>query len=181
MGFPQPLTCTLVPRVPIPNQGSYPGLTRALTPQKIAAENNLSETAYYVHKGGTSYNLRCEAHSTVRAPGRQRSEIQGANTLFWQRLRLIVAHFGSRWFTPTVEVNLCGHATMAAAHAIFTNSSSKPAGSVLHMETMSGMLTVTRNEDESFSMELPEWPQGENPSMIDVQPQPRPNRTRSTA
>lgn len=82
----------------------------------------------------------------------------------------------SRWFTPTVEVNLCGHATMAAAHTIFTNSSSEPASNTLHMDTKSGMLTVTRNEDESLSMELPEWPQGEKPSMIEVHPQPCPTQ-----
>ena len=42
-----------------------PCLTLASTPQKIAAENNLSETAYYVHKGGTSYNLRCEFMTNI--------------------------------------------------------------------------------------------------------------------
>ena len=30
-------------------------------------------------------------------------------------------HFGLRWFTPVAEVNLCGHATLAAAHVIFTH------------------------------------------------------------
>jgi hypothetical protein len=41
------------------------GLTLASARQKIAAENNLSETAFYVHKGGTSYNLRCEAITNI--------------------------------------------------------------------------------------------------------------------
>ena len=49
------------------------------TLQAIAAENNLSETAYYVRENG--------------------------------RYRL-------RWFTPAVEVDLCGHATLAAAYVI---------------------------------------------------------------
>ena len=47
--------------------------------QDIAAENNLSETAFYVHN-------------------REGFEI--------------------RWFTPTVEVDLCGHATLAVAHVL---------------------------------------------------------------
>ncbi len=48
--------------------------------QNIAAENNLSETAFFVRKDD---------------------------------------HFEIRWFTPKVEVNLCGHATLASAHVIF--------------------------------------------------------------
>jgi predicted PhzF superfamily epimerase YddE/YHI9 len=50
------------------------------TMQAIAAENNLSETAFFVGDGG-EYVLR--------------------------------------WFTPTVEVDLCGHATLASAHVVF--------------------------------------------------------------
>ena len=51
--------------------------------QKIAAENNLSETAFYVKKNGT-YHIR--------------------------------------WFTPTVEIPLCGHATLASAFVEFQNN-----------------------------------------------------------
>jgi len=47
---------------------------------KIAAENNLSETAFFVNEG-EAYHIR--------------------------------------WFTPTIEVNLCGHATLASSHVIF--------------------------------------------------------------
>lgn len=50
--------------------------------QKIAAENNLAETAFIVEKN-------------------EKKEI--------------------RWFTPSVEVDLCGHATLAAAHVYFTH------------------------------------------------------------
>jgi len=50
------------------------------TMQKIAAENNLSETAFFV-KRESRYELR--------------------------------------WFTPTTEIDLCGHATLATAHVIF--------------------------------------------------------------
>jgi PhzF family phenazine biosynthesis protein len=51
------------------------------TMQKIAAENNLAETAYFV-KTEQGYHLR--------------------------------------WFTPELEIDLCGHATLATAHIIFT-------------------------------------------------------------
>src|SRR5690349_17112296 len=49
--------------------------------QKIAAEFNLSETAFVKPLGGNRFHLR--------------------------------------WFTPKVEVKLCGHATLAAAHILF--------------------------------------------------------------
>ncbi len=49
--------------------------------QDIAAENNLSETAYFVPEGD-AYRLR--------------------------------------WFTPTTEVDLCGHATLASAYVLYT-------------------------------------------------------------
>ena len=50
-----------------------------------------------------------------------------------------------RWFTPTVEVDLCGHATLASAHAIWTeNISSDPE---LRFHTRSGVLTAKRDGD----------------------------------
>ena len=60
---------------------STPELTSKMM-QAIAAENNLSETAFVLFDG-ENYQIR--------------------------------------WFTPTVEVDLCGHATLAAAHVIFNH------------------------------------------------------------
>jgi PhzF family phenazine biosynthesis protein len=51
-----------------------------------------------------------------------------------------------RWFTPEVEVDLCGHATLAAAHALWTSgivSDLEP----FHFQTRSGLLTATRASD----------------------------------
>jgi PhzF family phenazine biosynthesis protein len=51
-----------------------------------------------------------------------------------------------RWFTPTVEVDLCGHATLATAHALWSSdlvSKDLP----LRFQTRSGMLTCTRDGD----------------------------------
>lgn len=84
--------------------------------QKIAAENNLSETAFFV-KAGASYDLR--------------------------------------WFTPTAEVDLCGHATLAAAHVIF--SFLETAREEVSFSTQSGTLTVTRNAG-LLSMDFPSRP-----------------------
>ncbi|MFT7403600.1 PhzF family phenazine biosynthesis protein [Zhongshania sp.] len=75
--------------------------------QGIAAEFNLSETAYL----------------EALADGR----------------------WSLRWFTPAMEVNLCGHATLAAAHALWTEFGVNDE--VLRFITRSGELTVTRNND----------------------------------
>jgi PhzF family phenazine biosynthesis protein len=76
------------------------------TMQNIAAENNLSETAFFVKKG------------------------EG---------------FEIRWFTPTIEVDLCGHATLASAHVIFNYLKFK--GKVITFQSQSGELRVTQSGD----------------------------------
>ncbi|MHC4155866.1 MAG: PhzF family phenazine biosynthesis protein [Planctomycetota bacterium] len=83
--------------------------------QAIAAENNLSETAFLVRKGGT-YELR--------------------------------------WFTPKIEVDLCGHATLASAFVIL-NYLDESATSV-GFTTKSGILTV-KSDGELLVMDFPVW------------------------
>jgi PhzF family phenazine biosynthesis protein len=51
-----------------------------------------------------------------------------------------------RWFTPTVEVDLCGHATLASAHALWW-SKKMPADQPLRFHTKSGILTCTKDGD----------------------------------
>lgn len=51
-----------------------------------------------------------------------------------------------RWFTPTVEVDLCGHATLATAHALWS-SELVPQGKPLRFHTRSGVLTCTQDGD----------------------------------
>lgn len=60
-----------------------------------------------------------------------------------------------RWFTPTVEVDLCGHATLAAAHVLFRYTF--PSAKHLTFSTRSGNLTVTR-EGDLLSMDFPSRP-----------------------
>lgn len=52
--------------------------------------------------------------------------------------------FDLRWFTPSVEVALCGHATLASAHVLWEDGH-LPAGAAARFQTMSGLLTATRN------------------------------------
>ncbi|MDR2935109.1 MAG: PhzF family phenazine biosynthesis protein [Candidatus Adiutrix sp.] len=87
------------------------------TLQSIAAENNLSETAFLVKRDG-GYDLR--------------------------------------WFTPTLEIDLCGHATMGGAFVLFEFV--ETAASDLRFSTLSGVLTVTRGEGDRLWMDFPAWP-----------------------
>lgn len=81
--------------------------------QKIAMENNLSETAFYIRKDG-GYHIR--------------------------------------WFTPKVEVNLCGHATLASAHIIFQTLGNSDGN--IPFESRSGLLNV-RKEGELLVLDFP--------------------------
>jgi PhzF family phenazine biosynthesis protein len=82
--------------------------------QKIAMENNLAETAFYV-KQGNQYQLR--------------------------------------WFTPTVEVDLCGHATLATAFVLF-NHENHTGNTIDFYSPRSGILTVTK-EGELLTLNFP--------------------------
>src|SRR6185503_20806720 len=52
--------------------------------------------------------------------------------------------FDLRWFTPTVEVALCGHATLASAHALW-ESAQIPLDATANFHTKSGLLTAVRD------------------------------------
>src|SRR5271157_237745 len=53
--------------------------------------------------------------------------------------------YGLRWFTPLVEVDLCGHATLASAHILWKTGRGSPR-SALHFYTRSGLLTAVRRD-----------------------------------
>lgn len=92
------------------------------TLQQLAAEFNLSETAF------------------VRPLEEGRDFSTGSK-------------FSLRWMTPTTEVKLCGHATLATAHALFAK-----AGNVqetVEFETLSGTLSVTKGAHGVLSMKFP--------------------------
>jgi predicted PhzF superfamily epimerase YddE/YHI9 len=63
--------------------------------------------------------------------------------------------WGLRWFTPTVEVDLCGHATLAAAHTLWRTG---VADGPLRFATRSGALHATRGVSGEVSLDLPSWP-----------------------
>lgn len=85
--------------------------------QKIAVENNLAETAFFV-KTANGYLLR--------------------------------------WFTPEYEIDLCGHATLASAHILFTELGHN--SDTIYFETLkAGVLAVTRDGDK-YTMDFPSRP-----------------------
>ncbi len=63
--------------------------------------------------------------------------------------------FDLRWFTPTMEVDLCGHATLATAHVLFDELGAD--AHELIFQTRSGPLTV-RREDDRYIMDFPSDP-----------------------
>ncbi len=68
------------------------------------------------------------------------NEIHLSETAFLKKLGPDSYHL--RWFTPAVEVKLCGHATLAAAHILFEQNLIQ--GDYITFETLSGFLTVTQ-------------------------------------
>lgn len=66
-----------------------------------------------------------------------------------------------RWFTPTTEVSLCGHATLAAAHVLLDAGA---AEGPLRFGSRSGPLEVERNPDGTLSMDFPADPPVPAPS-----------------
>ena len=96
------------------------------TLRSIAAENNLSETAFIVP---------AEA---------------GAD-----------ANYALRWFTPTVEVDMCGHATLASAALVLQRL--QPSWAEVSFSTRSGILSVRRAADDAaqYVMDPPLWPAGD--------------------
>lgn len=87
------------------------------TMQRIAAENNLAETAFIVPEQD-DYRIR--------------------------------------WFTPTVEVDLCGHATLASAAVFFEVLNHGKEMITFH--SRSGPLTVTRKNDGRYTLDFPHDP-----------------------
>jgi PhzF family phenazine biosynthesis protein len=62
--------------------------------------------------------------------------------------------FRLRWFTPEVEVKLCGHATLATAYVLFNIL--EPGRREVRFETLSGVLTVVASGDQ-LVMDFPRW------------------------
>ena len=61
-----------------------------------------------------------------------------------------------RWFTPDIEMDLCGHATLASAHAVLHHL--KPDATTVRFSSASGPLLVRKTSDGRLEMDLPSRP-----------------------
>ncbi len=77
--------------------------------------------------------------------------------------------YNLRWFTPAVEVDLCGHATLASAHILWEVGYLEP-GQQAHFHTLSGLLTADRKGDwiEMNFPAQPEEPASAPPGLIEA-------------
>lgn len=65
-------------------------------------------------------------------------------------------HFDLRWFSPTMEIDLCGHATLASAHVLWETGRLPPAQAA-HFQTRSGEL-IARQSTEGIALDFPTVP-----------------------
>ncbi len=70
-------------------------------------------------------------------------------------VKRVPEQYDLRWFTPTVEVEICGHATLASAHVVFSHL--EPGAATLAFETRSGTMTVTREEGGTLCLDFPNF------------------------
>lgn len=66
------------------------------------------------------------------------------------------AAFHLRWFTPTIEVDLCGHATLASAHVLWRERGE--TAERIGFETRGGALSATRLDDGRMELDFPATP-----------------------
>jgi PhzF family phenazine biosynthesis protein len=77
-----------------------------------------------------------------------------SETVFFAPSSTPDADYEIRWFTPLVEINLCGHATLAAAYVLYhVLGYGYPA---IRFQSKSGILTITKQFDK-ISMDFPAW------------------------
>lgn len=77
-----------------------------------------------------------------------------SETVFFVPSKNAAADYEIRWFTPVLEINLCGHATLASAFILFNKLGYSKESIRFHCK--SGILTVTR-KDDIIQMDFPAW------------------------
>ena len=70
-------------------------------------------------------------------------------------VRRVGDQWSLRWFTPTVEVDLCGHTTLATLHVLL-NELGVPGGEI-YFQTRAGVLSGRRMSDGLLGIDLPRW------------------------
>jgi predicted PhzF superfamily epimerase YddE/YHI9 len=115
--------------------------------QLVARQFNLSETAFLVKRWASSKKVSLEGEKALL-------ELD-ANGKSLKAVKRNLAptgpknEFDLRWFTPQVEVDLCGHATLAAAHILFTSGIVEDDIVIFH--TRSGVLKAKKKSEDMMS------------------------------
>lgn len=86
------------------------------------------------------------------------AEMKHSETAFIRPVEAPEADFELRWFTPVAEVALCGHATLAGAHALYETGMARSGRPIRFQTLRSGRLTVTRASDGGLLMDFPACP-----------------------
>jgi len=120
------------------------------TMQQLALENNLSETVFFVALASPNPSER-GASENPPLEGREASPLEGRESFSSEGFE---ADFDIRWFTPGVEINLCGHATLAAAYVLFNKLGF--VKETLVFNSKSGLLKVMQKGDRLL-MDFPSW------------------------
>lgn len=89
------------------------------------------------------------------------AELSLSETAFAHPLSDDDTYWALRWFTPTVEVKLCGHATLATAHALHTDG--RVSGTV-RFDTRSGILSARTADNGLITLDFPAAPPVEAPA-----------------
>ena len=74
--------------------------------------------------------------------------------------------FNLRWFTPSVEVELCGHATLASAHTLW-ETGAVATDEAIEFDTRSGILSARRSGDW-IELDFPAMPEQEASCNVDT-------------
>ena len=107
--------------------------------QKVAAEMNLSETAFLTPAGDGGGRGEDRIENGIGSePGGDAGGGNGDGGRGREG-----SCFGLRWFAPKAEVELCGHATLASAHVLWEERI-LPPGETARFDTKSGTLTAER-------------------------------------
>jgi len=83
------------------------------------------------------------------------TEFNLSETAYITPIDVSAGKFGIRWFTPANEASLCGHATLASAHVLFSGVVPEHVKFIEFQSRVSGILTAKLLEDKRIELEFP--------------------------
>ena len=121
--------------------------------QSVAREMNLAETAFLTP---ISTSISANGHIQDNESKKNITETNQTATI-QGTIGCMVNDYQLRWFTPAIEVDLCGHATLASAHFLWEEGHLAPEATA-RFHTRSGLLTATRSASGQIELDFPAEP-----------------------